>query len=168
MCLPWFIYVNCIKVRIQSHNINCPKFKVRREGHFFFPPSSNFSKSLLPAEMDVSDSHSQKSSPHSILDAEKVEKKPGGWRAVTFILGMCFSLVRERNLFVDNLFLDPSSIYMKLVSIFGHKTSRNHWIHYYTYYPWQMFQTHFLPRSLNVIDTRQKRKWRMIFSTGQE
>ncbi|CAF1906804.1 unnamed protein product, partial [Brassica napus] len=59
----------------------------RREGHFFFPPSSNFSKSLLPAEMDVSDSHSQKSSPHSILDAEKVEKKPGGWRAVTFILG---------------------------------------------------------------------------------
>ena len=73
--------------------------------------------------MDVSDSHSQKS---SILDAEKVEKKPGGWRAVTFILGMCFSLVRERNLFVDNLILVSSSIYMKLVSIFGHKTSRNH------------------------------------------
>ncbi|CAH8297704.1 unnamed protein product [Eruca vesicaria subsp. sativa] len=36
---------------------------------------------------DAVDSTNRKSSPDSFSDAEKVEKKPGGWRAVTFILG---------------------------------------------------------------------------------
>lgn len=107
---------------ISQHQFH-PKFKCEEKDTSSSHPLVISPKSPLPAEMDVSDSHSQKS---SILDAEKVEKKPGGWRAVTFILGMCFSLVRERNLFVDNLILVSSSIYMKLVSIFGHKTSRNH------------------------------------------
>ncbi|KAJ4884279.1 Protein NRT1/ PTR FAMILY 2.13 [Raphanus sativus] len=38
-------------------------------------------------KMDVVDSHNRKSSSDSFSDAEKVEKKRGGWRAVTFILG---------------------------------------------------------------------------------
>jgi dipeptide/tripeptide permease len=37
--------------------------------------------------LDVVDPYKRISSPGSILDAEKVEKKPGGWRAVSFILG---------------------------------------------------------------------------------
>ncbi|KAL1213673.1 Protein NRT1/ PTR FAMILY 2.13 [Cardamine amara subsp. amara] len=49
-------------------------------------PSGSFSKSS-PLEMGVVDPYNRKSSPESILDAEKVEKKPGGWRAITFILG---------------------------------------------------------------------------------
>lgn len=49
-------------------------------------PSGSFSKSS-PSELDVVDPYNRKSSPESILDAEKVEKKPGGWRAITFILG---------------------------------------------------------------------------------
>uniref|UniRef100_A0A1J3HGD7 Protein NRT1/ PTR FAMILY 2.13 n=1 Tax=Noccaea caerulescens TaxID=107243 RepID=A0A1J3HGD7_NOCCA len=50
-------------------------------------PSGSFSKSPPPPpEMDVVDLHNRKSSPDSILDAEKVEKKHGGWRAISFIL----------------------------------------------------------------------------------
>lgn len=98
--LIYLCHLHKSKIPISQHQFH-PKFEVRRERHFFFTPSSNYSKSPLLAEMDVVDSHNQKSSPpHSIVDAEKVEKKPGGWRAVSFILGMCFSLVRERNLFL--------------------------------------------------------------------
>ena len=38
-------------------------------------------------KMDPVDSYNQESPSDSFSDAEKVEKKRGGWRAVTFILG---------------------------------------------------------------------------------
>ncbi|KAF8088262.1 hypothetical protein N665_0547s0012 [Sinapis alba] len=40
-----------------------------------------------PQQQMMNDSYNRKSSSDSFPDDEKVEKKPGGWRAVTFILG---------------------------------------------------------------------------------
>ncbi|CAH8363844.1 unnamed protein product [Eruca vesicaria subsp. sativa] len=51
-------------------------------------PSDSFSKATPPPpEMDVVNSYNRKSSSDSLSDGEKFEKKPGGWRAVSFILG---------------------------------------------------------------------------------
>lgn len=58
----------------------------RKDGSSLPRPAGSFSKSS-PSELDVVDPYNRKSSPESISDAEKVEKKPGGWRAITFILG---------------------------------------------------------------------------------
>nr|AAL48239.1 At1g69870/T17F3_10 [Arabidopsis thaliana] len=58
----------------------------RKDGSSLPGRSGSFSKSS-PSELDVVDPYKRISSPGSILDAEKVEKKPGGWRAVSFILG---------------------------------------------------------------------------------
>ncbi|KAG7586475.1 Proton-dependent oligopeptide transporter family [Arabidopsis thaliana x Arabidopsis arenosa] len=58
----------------------------RKDGSSLPRPSGSFSKSS-PSELNVVDQYNRKSSPESILGAEKVEKKPGGWRAVSFILG---------------------------------------------------------------------------------
>ncbi|CAH2066463.1 unnamed protein product [Thlaspi arvense] len=50
--------------------------------------SGGFSKSSPPPpEMDVVDPYNRKNSSDSNLDTEKVQNKPGGWRAITFILG---------------------------------------------------------------------------------
>ncbi|CAD5316782.1 unnamed protein product [Arabidopsis thaliana] len=57
----------------------------RKDGSSLPGRSGSFSKSS-PSELDVVDPYKRISSPGSILDAEKVEKKPGGWRAVSFIL----------------------------------------------------------------------------------
>jgi len=59
----------------------------RKDGSSLPGRSGSFSKSS-PSELDVVDPYKRISSPGSILDAEKVEKKPGGWRAVSFILGI--------------------------------------------------------------------------------
>ncbi|XP_010482935.1 PREDICTED: protein NRT1/ PTR FAMILY 2.13-like [Camelina sativa] len=58
----------------------------RKEDGSLPQPSGSFSKSS-PLELDVVDPSNQKSSPGTVLDGEKVEKKPGGWRAISFILG---------------------------------------------------------------------------------
>ncbi|KFK41407.1 hypothetical protein AALP_AA2G126900 [Arabis alpina] len=58
-----------------------------KDGSSLPQPSGNFSKSsLAPQEMEIIDPYNRKNSPDSILDGEKVEKKPGGWRAISFIL----------------------------------------------------------------------------------
>lgn len=80
--------------------------KDRKDGSSLPLPSGSFSKtSPSRAEMDVVDPYNRKFSPDAVLDVKKVEKKPGGWRAVSFILGISFFffffffLVHERNLF---------------------------------------------------------------------
>ncbi|CAN7053770.1 hypothetical protein IGI04_028556 [Brassica rapa subsp. trilocularis] len=50
--------------------------------------SPSFSRATKPSpEMHAVNSYNPKSTSDSFSDGEKVEKKPGGWRAVTFILG---------------------------------------------------------------------------------
>ncbi|KAF3521594.1 hypothetical protein F2Q69_00051238 [Brassica cretica] len=50
--------------------------------------SPSFSRATRPPpEMHAVNSYNPKSTSDSLSDGEKVEKKPGGWRAVTFILG---------------------------------------------------------------------------------
>nr|BAJ33974.1 unnamed protein product [Eutrema halophilum] len=50
--------------------------------------SGGFSKSSPPPpEVEAVDPYNRKISPDSMLGAEKVQKKPGGWSAITFILG---------------------------------------------------------------------------------
>ncbi|XP_010415654.1 PREDICTED: protein NRT1/ PTR FAMILY 2.13-like isoform X2 [Camelina sativa] len=58
----------------------------KEDGSSLPQPSGSFSKSS-PLELDVVDPSNQKTSPGTVLDGEKVEKKPGGWRAISFILG---------------------------------------------------------------------------------
>ncbi|KAL0701331.1 hypothetical protein Bca4012_057453 [Brassica carinata] len=62
--------------------------KDTKDGTSLPRPSGSFSKATPPTpEMDVVSSYYPKSTSDSFSDGEKVEKKPGGWRAVTFILG---------------------------------------------------------------------------------
>ncbi|KAJ4869270.1 Protein NRT1/ PTR FAMILY 2.13 [Raphanus sativus] len=62
--------------------------KDTKDGTSLPRPSGSFSKATPPPqEIDVVNSYNLKSTSGSFSDGEKVEKKPGGWRAVTFILG---------------------------------------------------------------------------------
>ncbi|EOA34903.1 hypothetical protein CARUB_v10019982mg [Capsella rubella] len=58
----------------------------KNDGSSLPQPPGSFSKSS-PSGLDVTDPYNRKSSPESSSDAKKVEKKPGGWRAISFILG---------------------------------------------------------------------------------
>ncbi|CAA7031879.1 unnamed protein product [Microthlaspi erraticum] len=55
--------------------------KKRKDNSSLPPQAGSLSKSP-----EIVDMHNRKSSPDSILEAEKVEKKHGGWKAVSFIL----------------------------------------------------------------------------------